>query len=375
VIEQMMVDGKALGGNGGGVAAQSGTPLETALRITPGEHEMEFSYTALSYAAPDKVRFRYKLEGLDDGWVEAGAKRSAQYGSLGPGDYCFRVVACNNDGVWNQQGAALGLRVLPHFWETWWCRSAAGLMVFGGIFGVARFVTTRNLRRKLEQLKQQQAVEADRSRIARDIHDDLGSGLTQIMLQSALAGREPEQTQTHLGQISSTARDLMRTMDEIVWAVNPENDTLDGLVTYLGKFAQEYLGVAGVRTRLDLPAQLPPHAVSAEARHSLFLAIKEVLHNVVKHSGATEVWFGLMVQPAHFTFVIQDNGRGFAAPSAVSAPGTDRVSSGHGLINLKNRLDLLGGRCTIKSSPGEGTRVELTAPASKEQRVRGDDGE
>ena len=337
-------------------------PSAAAFQIPPGKHQFDFHYTALSFAAPDKVRFRYKLEGLDEGWVEGGDKRSAHYGPLRPGEYRFQVIACNNDDTWNEVGAVINLKVLPHFWETWWFDCLTGVFLMGAVFGAVRFAVTRNLRRKLEQLKQQRAIERERERIAKDIHDDLGAGLTQIMLQCALARREPqEQTQTHLAQISGTARELVGAMDEIVWAINPENDTLDGLVTYAGKFVQEYVTQAGLRCRLDLPAQLPALVLSAEMRHHLFLAIKEAVNNAIKHAQASEISFLLKMQPSGFSFVIKDDGRGFVPGAAeTTSVDTGRVSSGYGLHNLAGRLEKIGGTCTIKSESGRGTEVELT---------------
>ena len=312
--------------------------------------------------APENVRFRYKLEGLETEWVEAGTRRSAQYSHLRPGDYRFQVIACNNNGIWSEATSTMTLKVLPHFWETAWFSGLLGITVVGALAGTVRFMVTRKLRRELKRLEQQRAIERDRARIAKDIHDDLGAGLTQIMLQSALAQRDPQpQVQTHLGNISETARELIRAMDEIVWAVNPQNDTLDGLVTYVCKFAQEYLTVAGVRCRLDLPAQLPPYVLSAETRHNLFLAIKEALNNVVKHARATEVRLELSVQPAYLTFRIRDDGQGMV--SSTNAPaglGSDRISSGHGLGNMTKRLETIGGRCSVTGEPGGGTCVELT---------------
>jgi signal transduction histidine kinase len=357
VIEDVFVDGKSFE-----TEIRKTDKNKTALHIPPGKHQFDFHYTALSFAAPDKVRFRYKLQGLDDGWVEADGKRSAHYGLLRPGEYRFQAVACNNDGIWNETGSTINLKVLPHFWETWWFECLAGVFLIGAIFGGVRFVVTRKARRRLEQLTQQRAIERERERIAKDIHDDLGAGLTQIMLQSALARREPqEQIQTHLAQISGTARELVGAMDEIVWAINPENDTLDGLVTYAGKYAQEYVTQAGLRCRLDLPAQLPAWVLSAEARHNLFLAIKEALNNAVKHAQAAEISFLLKMRPSGFSFVIKDDGRGFV-PGAAEVPSADssRVSSGHGQRNLVHRLEKIGGVCTVRSEPGKGTEVELT---------------
>ena len=365
LVEEILVDGKSFGTESPRTEehqALDSMESATSLRIPPGKHELDFHYTALSFAAPDKVRFRYRLEGLDEDWVEADGKRSAHYGPLEPGKYRFQVIACNNDGVWNDEGASVSLKVLPHFWETWWFDVAMTILLAGVAISAVRYAVTRNLRKKLEQMKQQRAIERERERIAKDIHDDLGAGLTQIMLQSALARREPrEQTQAHLAQISGTALELVGAMDEIVWAINPENDTLDGLVTYAGKYVEEYVAQTGLRCRLDLPAQVPAMFLSAEVRHNLFLAIKEALNNAVKHAQAAEISFLLKTQPDGFSFVIKDDGRGFV-PGAVESPSAEsgRVSSGHGLRNLIQRLEKIGGTCTIKSEPGKGTEVELT---------------
>jgi len=365
-IEGVFVDGKPFE-TGTPAADRNQNPsvkLSSAalLRIPPGKHQLDFHYTALSFIAPDKVRFRYRLEGLDESWVEADNKRSAHYGPLRPGEYRFQVIACNNDGVWNDTGSAISLKVLPHFWETWWFDVTTILLLAGAVISGVRFAMTRNLRRKLELLKQQQTIERERERIARDIHDDLGAGLTQIMLQSALARRESqEQTQAHLAQISGTALELVSAMDEIVWAINPENDTLDGLVTYVGKYVEEYVAKAGMRCRLDLPAQVPAIFLSAEVRHNLFLAIKEALNNAVKHAQAAEISFLLRMRSCSFSFVIQDDGRGLVQDVTGTPPADGgRVSSGHGLRNLAQRLEKIGGSCTIKSEPGKGTEVELT---------------
>jgi signal transduction histidine kinase/ligand-binding sensor domain-containing protein len=367
VIEDVFVDGKPVA-----LDTRHPTPGTFAklLQIPPGKHQFDFKYTALSFAAPDKVRFRYRLEGLDEAWVEADGKRSAHYGPLQPGKYRFQVIACNNDGVWNDAGSSVSLDVLPHFWETWWFDVAMTMLLAGVVISAVRHAVTRNLRKKLEQMKQQRAIERERERIAKDIHDDLGAGLTQIMLQSALARREPqEQTQTHLAQISGTALELVSAMDEIVWAINPENDTLDGLVTYAGKYVEEYVTQTGLRCRLDLPAQVPAMTISAEVRHNLFLAVKEALNNAVKHAQAAEISFLLKTRPSGFSFVIKDDGRGLV-PDVTRVPSADsgRVSSGHGLRNLVQRLEKIGGTCTIKSEPGKGTEVELTVRLQNDGR-------
>ena len=163
-------------------------------------------------------------------------------------------------------------------------------------------------------MERQRALERERARIARDIHDDLGASLTRITLLSQSVRSELESEHragADVDQIYSTARELTRSMDEIVWAVNPQHDTLDSLVTYLGRFAQHFLSAAGIRCRLDVPLDLPALALTAEIRHNVFLAFKEALHNVVKHAQATEVRLSLELRPEGFMLVIADNGRGF----------------------------------------------------------------
>lgn len=347
VIEDCLVDGKRSGTQG-------------VVRIPPGRHQFEFQFTALSFTAPDKIKFRCRLKGFDNDWIKMGDARHAAYGPLAPGNYQFQVIACNNDGVWNETGASLALTQLPFFWQTWWFAVLSVVFAGLGIAGVVTYAATRRLQRKLENLKRQHAIERERERIAKDIHDDLGAGLTQIMFQSSLAkNASTAEMQSDLSQISETARDLVRAMDEIVWAINPENDTLDGLVTYLGKYVQEFLTAAKLRCRLDLPAELPHITVSAEIRHHVYLAIKETLNNVVKHARATEVLFQLELQPGAFAFVIKDNGIGLASPEAPAGTQPSRISSGHGLRNLPQRLAAIGGRCTVTSESGQGTRVEL----------------
>jgi signal transduction histidine kinase len=294
--------------------------------------------------------------------------RSASYSYVPAGEYRFRVRACNNDGVWNEAGASIGLVVLPHFWQTWWFLLLGALAFFGTVGGGIRFVEKRKLQRRLERLERERLVERERARIAQDIHDDLGASLTRITLlsESARDGRDGGAAQ-EVEQIYSTARELTRSMDEIVWAVNPRHDTLDSLATYLGKFAQDYLRTAGVRCRLDMPMQLPSLPLTSEVRHNLFLAFKEALHNTVKHASATEVRVQLELHGQQFTLSVEDNGKGItsgdASPAAEAVAGqAERLETGHGLSNMRRRLAEIGGRCEMETRPGAGTRIRFTMP-------------
>ncbi len=330
------------------------------VRVAPCPRKLEFQFAALSYAAPSKVRFKYKLDGVDSIWNEA-AQGDAVYAGLPPGRYRLQVTACNNDGVWDRRGARLPFVVLPAWWQTWWFRGAA-LLIFAGIVSAGgRYWANRRWQLKLERMEQQQAVERDRTRIARDIHDDLGAGLTQITLLCELGRREPTEATTQLERISDSARQLTRDMDEIVWAVDPQHDTFAGLMDYLSAFTEDYLRVAGIRCRMDLPPGYPVARVDAEMRHNLFLALKEMLNNVVKHAHASEVWLRLRLDRKSFTLIVEDNGQGVQAANGSTANGaTSRICSGAGLPNLQKRLAAIGGQCRVHSSPGRGTRVEMT---------------
>lgn len=330
------------------------------VRVAPCPRKLEFQFAALSYVAPSKVRFRYQLDGVDSIWNET-AQGNAVYVGLPPGKYQLHVMACNNDGVWDTNAAALPFVVLPAWWQTWWFRATSLLIFAGMVLAVGRHWANRRWQLKLERLEQQQAVERDRTRIARDIHDDLGAGLTQITLLCELARREPAEAGTQLGRISDSARQLTRDMDEIVWAVDPQHDTFAGLMDYLSAFTEDYLRVAGIRCRMDLPSNYPVARVDAEMRHNLFLALKEMLNNVVKHAHASEVWLRLRLDQKSFTLIVEDNGQGVQNVNGDTTPGSaNRICSGTGLPNLQKRLGTIGGHCVVYSSPGQGTRVEMT---------------
>jgi signal transduction histidine kinase len=240
----------------------------------------------------------------------------------------------------------------------------------GATAASARFVTVRKAKRRLEELERQHAIERERSRIAKDIHDDLGASLTHITMLTQSAREKLEDSAPANGdlrQIYGTARELTRTMEEVVWAVSPRHDSLDSLVTYLGTFAQDFAGASGLRCRLDLPAQVSELPLSSQVRHNVFLAFKEALHNVAKHAAATEVRISLKVEGGSFVLMVEDNGRGFRCdqPASVPAPAGEpaaRLLTGHGLPNMRSRLEQIGGYCEIQSQYGLGARVRFVAP-------------
>ncbi|HSY44144.1 MAG TPA: triple tyrosine motif-containing protein, partial [Candidatus Acidoferrum sp.] len=331
-----------------------------ALRLPPSLHQLDFQFTALSFTTPENVEFEYRLRGLDDNWSEPTTARSVNYPRLPRGDYSFQVRACNIAGIWDQQAAALDFEVLPFYWETWWFRLSVLIAFTAVIVAIVRYVSFQRLRNHLRLLEQQAALQKERARIAKDIHDDLGADLTQIAYLGELAQQdsgEPGKVTERIGTISATARQAVKSLDEIVWAVNPRNDTLPHLIDYAGQFAVDYLRPTGIRCRLDFPEHIPPHELSTNLRHNLFLVIKEALHNIVKHAGATEIWLRVELREDMLKMVIEDNGRGFAqAPDNALADG---------LRNMRQRIEEIGGECRVESQPQSGTRVILNLPWQK----------
>jgi signal transduction histidine kinase len=291
--------------------------------VPPGRHRLEFQYAGLSFAAPERVRYKYRMADLETEWVDAGNKRSATYSHVPAGSYRFQVIACGSDGLWNETGAAIAVSVWPFFWQTWWFRLLGAIALLSATAVVVWYVSRRRLHRRLEISERQRAVEAERARIARDIHDDLGSHLTRItMLSESARGQldRPAEARAGLVRIYDTARELTRAMDEIVWAVNPRHDTVEGVANYLEKFALDFLGPAGIRCRLDFPEQYPNWPLTSEIRHNLFLAFKEALHNVVKHAAAPEAFIALRIGADSLELSINDDGRGLRSGEQSPTP-------------------------------------------------------
>jgi signal transduction histidine kinase/ligand-binding sensor domain-containing protein len=351
VLEDLLVDGQPLSFSAGEGASR--------IRLTPGRHRLEFRFTGLSFTSPEGIRFKYMLEGLDGVWMENRPERNASYNSVPPGEYRFRVAACNSAGQWSEKESSLALIMPPHIWETrrfFWASLAALLALVGGsVFWMARV----RHRRQVEALEQQHAVERERLRIAQDLHDDLGTTLTQIDLLGALAAR-PEMssadTLQQVGLIQIKSREMVTALDEIVWAVNPRNDSLSALITYLCNFAEDFLGKSSINCRLDIADELPDSPLNSELRHHLFLAFKEALNNVLRHSGATEAWIRFATNDRNAVLVIQDNGRGFDSQTI------GLVTRGNGLRNMRQRIGQIGGKYELQSEPGKGTRIAFIIP-------------
>jgi len=334
-------------------------PLPTEVVVPARTERLEIKFTSLNLASPERTQFRHQLEGYESTWSEPGAGRVASFPKLPPGQYRFRVAAANEDGVWNEAGAALTITVLPPFWRTWWFLTLTVLAVLGLVARIVHFISTQRLKRQIARLRQKEAVEHERSRIARDLHDQLGANLTRVSLLGELIESDkdqPAEVETHARSICQTAGDTASALDEIVWAANPANDTLEGLVNYICKYAQDFLGTAGLRHRLEMPAQLPATDIAPDFRHNVFLVAKEAINNVVKHAQAQAVWVRARIEAGALVIEVQDDGRG----PADAATATERGRNG--LQNMRRRMEDVGGTFTITPAAERGTLVRLTAP-------------
>lgn len=289
---------------------------------------------------------------LDEAYsIGATGNATCSYQKLPAGRYAFHVMPVDAYGVQSGAGVTLPVALVPPFYSTGWFWSTVAVAMTAGVAGAVRFSTRRRLQRQLEVSEQRRAIEVERMRIAQDIHDDMGARLTQISLASGLALRNtpPDSAASaDLKRLDRAARDVAIALDEIVWAVNPAHDTLEGLGNYISQYVTEITAESSLRCRLEIPALLPARFISSGVRHHLLMALKEALNNAIKHSGAVEVRVQLMFQDPMLTLTVADNGRGFD-PAVAPA--------GNGIANMRHRLESVGGRCAIERASEGGVRV------------------
>lgn len=328
---------------------------EGPVTTEPGRARLEFRFVGLSYSAPEKITYRARLAGLDDTWRELGTQRVAAFEAVPPGEYTFEVMAVNGDGLRSPLPARISVLIEPHFWETAWFYLSVGALILVIAVGTGWVAARMRMKRRIQALKIRNAREGERSRIARDLHDDLGASLTEISILAALAAEDAEQSplQPSLDQLSVKAKHVVGSLDEIVWAVNPREDTLRSLVDYIAAFAREFLDIARIPLRIDVAREVPELPMATAQRHGVFLAAREALNNIAKHSGASEVQLRITLTDHVLEIRIADNGCGFEP---------DYAAGGNGLGNLKQRMQEAGGDCRIETFRAQGTTVFLSLP-------------
>ncbi len=328
----------------------------TLWEVPPGKARvLEFHYAANTFVAPEKTRFKYRLLGLDNHWINASARREVFFTDLRPGDYQFEVMACDHHGVWPDRGTITSLRLLPFFYQTWWFYAGSGALLTALAIGTFTW-RVREVRR-IHELERINALNEQRKQIARDIHDELGASLTHIIQMSGNSS-EPDFAPNHKGghhdRIRETAEQAVDNISEILWVTNPDYDTLEDLVTYLREYAATFFELSPVSVQFDFPEALPPLKVSGLFRRHLLMLVKEALQNVMKHALATKVRITLRQDNGHLQLCIADDGRG------LTAKGADK--RGNGLSNMSQRVTELNGHFELVSPPGWGTEVRVRVP-------------
>lgn len=348
VVERIFVNGRCVHDN-----VFSGASERV---FAPGARNVAFHFAALSPGAPESVRFRYRVEGLRQGWSPVQAERVAVFEWLPPGRYVLKVIG-EAGGIWNLDETAFAFEVKAFFWQTFWFYLVLAAVLAAVVFLIARWMLWHRYQLQMAMLKREEALALERARISRDIHDDLGNGLSVVATLSELAHNDVEKGAAHkrLDQIYDVANELARNVDEIVWAVNPANDGWEPFISYFEQYTEYFLGNSGLRFHFSRPAELVERTIASKTRHHLLLAVREAVGNVLKHANAKQVRIVMRLDGETLEVRVEDDGVGFdaAVPAGV----------GHdGLGNMARRMKEAGGAIDIRSVPGAGTCVTFRVP-------------
>jgi hypothetical protein len=307
------------------------------------QNYFSFEFASLDFQNSKKNKYKFILEGLDDKWSYTDSKdRRVFYTNLDPGDYTFRVRGTNNDGIWSPKEAFVNITILAPFWMQWWFIASLILLV-GGL--VTFFINQR--------IRYLVALDKLKSSISADLHDNVGAGLTEISILSELAVNEiyePRSASKHINLISDLSRQLVESMSDIVWVVNPNRDSLYDLIVRLKDTYGELLLSLGIKLKTSSLDELKSIKLPMDYRQNLYLILKESINNSVKHSNCDRIDIEINVNKSWLYICASDNGRGFDA---------NHASPGNGLVNIKNRAKIMGGNIKFTSEKNIGTKIEF----------------
>jgi hypothetical protein len=330
-----------------------------SITVPAGHNHFQFDYAGLSFVAPQKVRYRFMLEGFDHNWTDAGSRRIAYYTNIPPGHYTFRVQAANNDGVWNTQGAALGFELQPHFYQTLWFYALLAL-------GMGAFILLLFRLRLLRAEREFRAVLGERARIAREIHDTLAQGYVGISVQlevlsELLRHDKTEAAAKHLDTTRGFVREGLADARQSIWSLRSQDSSETTLPVQMQRMV-EHAGGHGLEAKFNLHGAYRPMAPGTE--REILRVAQEAIHNVKKHAEASNLSVQLEYGAAEIALEVRDNGRGFARNGK-----SPESPAGHfGLTGMKERAAVIGGTLDVESEPGAGTTVRLRTPMPRESK-------
>jgi signal transduction histidine kinase len=325
------------------------------------QNNLFFRFRAIDFENPASINYAYKLEGWDKDWIYSKQLNEVRYSNLPHGNYTFKIKAANGAGIWGDKPYAIAITIQPPFWRTWWFYILAGVIVLYAAITTTKSLSQRKLRKQLRDLEKQRAIEHERNRISKDMHDEIGSGLTHIALLSELLqtqNKNGDEIKKDVSDISASARRLVESMSEIIWALNPQNDTLENLLAYLREQTFAYFEPFDIDYEIQFPDEVPLVQLSNEQRRNLFLVSKEALNNALKHSGATRVQLIVTCENGTIGFYIADNGKGFDESKIKTAS--------NGLRNMKKRMDDIGGTFSLKASR-DGVSIHFSLKVSSKE--------
>ncbi|MEI7780822.1 MAG: ATP-binding protein [Planctomycetota bacterium] len=325
-----------------------------AVSLPAFPHRVEIDFAADTLAAPTNALVEYRLDGIDDAWIAAPLQGRAAYPTLPAGIYRFRLRSSDHATRWTPEGPTLTLVVAPPVWETLWFRTLALATVAAGAAGAALAAAARQGRQRVARLRQQAAIDGERIRLARDMHDEVGTNLTQIALLAEVAKDDAAANQVErLETMARISRETVAALDELVWTVDPGNDTLAHLLSYACRSASETLREFGVKCDVESPTDLPLLATPGRFRRGVLLIVKEAVTNVLAHARARRVVVRIAADDGRLKISIADDGEGITSTAA---------GSGAGLGNMRHRAWELGGSCRVEPGPAGGTVVAIDLP-------------
>jgi signal transduction histidine kinase len=353
----VLITGLRIAGDAHSISALGETEL-TAIQLGPDKSELQIDFVALDFSSGARLRYQYQLEGAGNNWSELTEQRTVNFAHLAPGTYRFMVRAVNADGVMSEAPANFSFTILRPYWQRWWFIAAAIALTAAIAYLFYRYRMTRLL-----------DIERVRTRIASDLHDDIGSNLSQIAIWSDVAQRQMSPAGGRLidapvdvkplERIAAIARETASAMNDIVWAINPRRDYLSDLISRMRRLAGEAFDYRDIAWQFDAPAV--KLSINAETRREVLLIFKETINNIVRHADCARVMISLSIEGNRLCLRISDNGRGFDARDQ---------TEGHGLSSLRQRAERLGALLEIESSPETGTTLELWLPLNHHRWLR-----
>jgi len=330
---------------------------DAAKNFSYRQNNFSFTVAATSFIDETSITYSYLLEGSGNkNWSEPSNNSAFNFINLSPGDYTLKIRSEFPEATYSSQTINYSFTILPPWWHTWWFFTGVSLLALGLVFLGIRFYYRRKLEREKIISERQQAIEKERTRIATDMHDDLGAGLSRIKFLSETIGIKKQKQlpfEEDISKIREYSHEMIDKMGEIVWALNEKNDSLSDLLSYTRSYTVEYLSQSGIRCRIDSPDFFSTAFVTGEFRRNIFLSVKEILHNIVKHAQANQVTITIKINHS-LSINIVDDGIGFD-------PAKTRPYS-NGLTNIKKRMTDMGGIMEIENK--NGTTIRLQVPLS-----------